>query len=256
MHFDVGNNYQGAQPGCNAQCSFIVPATYAQARPVPDGNGMNEITSWLCKQNCAYPSLPYPVLSFEYGFASVRDGNTRSEHSRAFLARPALASSVTGSLPTRWEDPTMHKVSPSVPFTGLPLQSPDILPFSYSGIAQPARRRLHGDVRFVAIDNPSYDKVGSPPEVAQTLMHEVGHSLGLHHAGLADQPNCIPNYPSIMNYLYQIRGLTDAQRQRTGRLFLRPPAPIEREPANHEHSHGSARSSALQGQILWSAGAR
>ena len=48
---------------------------------------------------------------------------------------------------------------------------------------------------------------------AGTLMHELGHSLGLTHGGTYYQPgtylakyeaNCKPNYQSVMNYLFQI----------------------------------------------------
>jgi len=210
VHFDVGNNYQGAQQGyCNAQCSFIVPAAYAQARPVPDGNGINE-AELACKgQNCAYPNLPYPALSFEYGFASVRDGNSaltipaHFSQDRHWVFRYGLfAHALAG--------PYNAQGQPISPFTGLPLQSPNILPFSYSGISNLPGGGFMVTFGLWPSQIPSFDKVGSPPEVAQTLMHEVGHGLGLHHAGLADSPNCIPNYPSIMNYLYQIRGLTDA----------------------------------------------
>jgi hypothetical protein len=63
---------------------------------------------------------------------------------------------------------------------------------------------------------------------ATTLMHEMGHLFGLRHGGLRDtvvtqtlgtrtfqvvtldpQPNCKPNYQSVMNYLFQIRGVGD-----------------------------------------------
>ena len=40
---------------------------------------------------------------------------------------------------------------------------------------------------------------------AATFMHEMGHTLALHHGG-ADDYNCKPNYLSIMNYLYQFNG--------------------------------------------------
>ncbi|WP_156905317.1 hypothetical protein [Chitinibacter tainanensis] len=41
---------------------------------------------------------------------------------------------------------------------------------------------------------------------ASTLMHELGHNLGLLHGGFEDQ-NSKPNYLSIMNYLYSSAGL-------------------------------------------------
>lgn len=41
---------------------------------------------------------------------------------------------------------------------------------------------------------------------ASTLMHELGHNLGLSHGG-DDTNNFEPNYLSIMNYLYQLTGL-------------------------------------------------
>lgn len=41
---------------------------------------------------------------------------------------------------------------------------------------------------------------------AGTLMHELGHNLGLLHGGFENN-NYKPNYLSIMNYLYQLYGL-------------------------------------------------
>jgi hypothetical protein len=41
---------------------------------------------------------------------------------------------------------------------------------------------------------------------ASTLMHELGHNLGLNHGG-NDTNNFEPNYISIMNYMYQLTGL-------------------------------------------------
>ncbi|AEK61360.1 conserved repeat domain protein [Collimonas fungivorans Ter331] len=41
---------------------------------------------------------------------------------------------------------------------------------------------------------------------AGTIMHEFGHTIGLHHGGFEDA-NYKPNYFSIMNYLYQLDGL-------------------------------------------------
>ncbi len=41
---------------------------------------------------------------------------------------------------------------------------------------------------------------------ASTIMHELGHNLGLRHGG-SDNSNNKPNYYSIMNYIYQLQGL-------------------------------------------------
>jgi hypothetical protein len=41
---------------------------------------------------------------------------------------------------------------------------------------------------------------------AATMMHELGHNLGLRHGG-SDSRNLKPNYVSVMNYLYSPIGL-------------------------------------------------
>ena len=51
--------------------------------------------------------------------------------------------------------------------------------------------------------------LGTPFMQASTLMHEVGHNFERRHGGEALQPNCKPTYLSVMNYLYQLRGLLD-----------------------------------------------
>lgn len=49
--------------------------------------------------------------------------------------------------------------------------------------------------------------VGSPREQAGTLMHELGHNLGLRHGG-DDDTNFKPGYASVMNYAFQMSGIT------------------------------------------------
>lgn len=46
----------------------------------------------------------------------------------------------------------------------------------------------------------------SAQNVANTIMHELGHNLGLRHGGSTDC-NYKPNYNSVMNYLYQFPGV-------------------------------------------------
>ena len=53
--------------------------------------------------------------------------------------------------------------------------------------------------------------VGTPFQVATTLMHEFGHHFERRHGGDTPEPNCNPPYLSIMNYLYALRGLLDDQ---------------------------------------------
>jgi hypothetical protein len=43
--------------------------------------------------------------------------------------------------------------------------------------------------------------------VSQTIMHELGHNLGLRHGGWFDTTNRKPNYNSVMNYRYQFPGV-------------------------------------------------
>jgi len=51
--------------------------------------------------------------------------------------------------------------------------------------------------------------VGTPFMQGSTLMHELGHNFERRHGGEAFEPNCKPTYLSVMNYLYQLRGLLD-----------------------------------------------
>ncbi len=56
--------------------------------------------------------------------------------------------------------------------------------------------------------------IGTPFMQASTAMHEFGHNFERRHSGesstaTAPNSNCKPTYLSIMNYLYQLRGLLD-----------------------------------------------
>ena len=59
-----------------------------------------------------------------------------------------------------------------------------------------------GNDIVVSLGDPSFGSTPSVTEQEGTLMHELGHNFNLNHGGNTDS-NCIPNYLSVMNYLYQ-----------------------------------------------------
>jgi hypothetical protein len=67
-------------------------------------------------------------------------------------------------------------------------------------------RGIGGTDLLVTLGNFT-DGVGTPREQAGTLMHELGHNLGLRHGG-CDDSNLKPDYASVMNYAYQMDGVT------------------------------------------------
>jgi Legume lectin domain/Bacterial Ig-like domain (group 3)/YDG domain len=204
VHFDVGNNYQGTQSACNnATCSFII-----QEVAGPQGGHDDAESTLVCQSTathkCDY-NEPYPVLSFEYGFDSIRDGNSLlgipahfAQNRRDAFHYMLFAHALGG--------PYDQNGNPINPFT----LAPATTPLTYSGIAHRPGGGFMVTFGLWRSDNPAYDQVGSPGEVARTIQHELGHNLDLGHAGTQTQPNCMPNYPSVMNYLYQITGLLDA----------------------------------------------
>jgi len=55
---------------------------------------------------------------------------------------------------------------------------------------------------FILAFGAIYDGVGTREDQAAIFMHELGHTLGLHHGGDVDV-NFKPNYLSIMNYAFE-----------------------------------------------------
>lgn len=53
------------------------------------------------------------------------------------------------------------------------------------------------------VDPVSGHDTGTNEYKGGTFMHELGHNLGLRHAGTTDLPHCKPNYLSVMNYGFQ-----------------------------------------------------
>lgn len=190
VHFDVGSNYQSLATGPDF---FVVPSAHAQGGQVLDESRL------VCRTSPCVYNTPYSVMSFKKGFASVKDGNPN-------LSLPAHFN--------RDRKDIFHYTlfahalaGPFNPATGQPF-SPD--PKTISGVAD----RPGGDILVTLglwrSDIAENDQVGSATVQAGTLMHELGHNMNLLHAGQTRTPVCMPNYPSVMNYLYQTRGLTAA----------------------------------------------
>ena len=88
------------------------------------------------------------------------------------------------------------------------------VPKTITGVAQQPGQRF-------MVSTGIWDRVngvGSPELVAGTTLHEVGHNGGLWHGGPPPvwngqkryvEPNCKPNYTSIMSYAFQVIGLRD-----------------------------------------------
>ena len=236
VHFDVGIfHYQQFTTKVNNY--MIIPAFYAEG-----GNFIKE-SSLECPNNvivnvadCEYDTkdLGYLVLGWKTGIGAIKDGFSllnipqHFAHDRKDIFHyMLLAHALAGPIDTK-----------PGPGNGLPVSPPP----SVSGVGD----LFGGDVLVTLglwrTDNPTIviskniitpclqddptgllpdadlctDQTGTSLVQAGTMFHELGHNLGLHHGGAVDTPNCMPDYPSTMNYLYQTRGLTGAMGDVTG----------------------------------------
>ena len=222
VHFDVGNRYQ--QFATSVSNYMIVPAAYSEGGNVITESSLECPNSVVQLANCEYDSanLGYSVMGWKIGFDAVKNGflllsiNQNFAHDRKDIFHYILfGHSLAG---------------PFDPSTGQALLQ---TPWSVSGVGDLFGGDLMVTLGLWRTDNPPNckqddstglvldanlctDQTGTSLVQAGTLMHELGHNLGLKHAGSFDTPNCMANYPSIMNYLYQTRGLTGPMGDMTG----------------------------------------
>jgi hypothetical protein len=191
VHFDVGANYvppASCATTWSPDCS-IVPSLVAR--------GGNAITETTCTDydQCAFPYTP-GVVRWKTGFRRFRDGNVGDSPA---LSYPRFARNRKD----------MFRYALFAHALGIPSPTDAKTPRRTSGIGDSSGGDLM--VTLGLWDN----QTGSDFVQASTLMHELGHTFGLRHGGVLTsgllEANCKPNYQSVMNYLFQVRGLLNAQ---------------------------------------------
>jgi hypothetical protein len=255
VHFDVGTStgYTGDHiVSTGARGGESLNETVTQCTPLNSTD-----TPWTLQQpwNCQFDNHP-GTLGWKLGLRFVRDeplsptsydqceanesdgdllttcqrrfdSNRRDMFHYAWFAH-ALAIPQASCLITYNADAALTPdpydtdvaTNPAIGFPSVPCQQTQALfhvPVTNTGIGD----FVGGDlmVTLGAFNNAAGLPVGSDHMQAATLMHELGHNLGLLHGAFKTQdaptvivpePNCKPNYLSTMNYLFQLRGLIDA----------------------------------------------
>ncbi|MEA3140644.1 MAG: hypothetical protein QOK23_2813 [Gammaproteobacteria bacterium] len=216
IHFDVGSNYQPPATVTAGNCAATATWTPDCAIvPVSGGTKGGVISETLCTAAGTLAGSSPPAACAFPGYAGVV-GWKNGE--RAYRDAPV--------------DVATHKITCAVGQAGceprMPRNRKDI--FHYALIAhalgypsienplQPAANSGIADTNGgdLMITLGLWDKeVGTTFVQGSTLMHELGHNFGLRHSGVLSsgllEANCKPNYQSVMNYLFQVRGLWNSQ---------------------------------------------
>ncbi len=220
VHFDVGNNYQMGEAG-----PYIIPEGLARG-----GEAMNELDTvcvrgpddppWVC-QFSEYPG----TVGWKSGFRYFKDAlldRTVSEDDCDVPGNDGPGESCERRFDRNRKD--MFRYALFAHALGVPKEAcigadgfpdeacqdenPDYhVPQTFTGVADfPG-----GDIMVTlgGFDDLEGRPVGTDFWQASTLMHEWGHNLGRRHGGDLLEPNCKTNYLSVMNYLFQLRGLID-----------------------------------------------
>lgn len=218
VHFDVGNNYQ-ATPYVIGAAHATGGKSISETLACRDGAGnlidclTAGVQSPLPGQ---YPDYPGTV-GWKTGFNFLKE-ELGFDRGRKDIFRYALFAHSLG-MP---KDPCFLKDAdgnyeldeggfPKTDLACIALGGDFHVPRTNSGIADfPGGDML---ITLGAFEDSNGLPIGTDYMQAATLMHESGHNFELTHAGppqIPREPNCKPNYLSVMNYLFQLRGLLDA----------------------------------------------
>jgi hypothetical protein len=216
IHFDAGANYQPAASVSAASCAAAATWTPDCAIiPVAAGaKGGSVIPEALCTQAgtlagssppeiCAFPGYP-GVVGWKNGVRAYRDAPVDVATHRVVCV--AGQTGCEPRMPRNRKDIFHYALMAHA--LGYPSIENPRVPVANSGIAD-----SNGGDLMITLglwDN----EVGTGFVQAATLMHELGHNFGLRHGGVLRsgmlEANCKPNYQSVMNYLFQVRGLWDS----------------------------------------------
>ena len=218
VHFDVGAHYQGTP--------YVVDAVHAKggksiSETLACLDSAGQLTECLTVNGQQplpgqYPAYPgtvgwktgYNFLKEELGFERGRKDIFRYAlfaHSLGMPKEPCFLTDANG-------DYVLDESGfPKSDLECIAVEADFHVPRTNSGIADfPGGDLL---VTLGAFEDSNGLPIGTDYMQAATLMHESGHNFELTHAGppqIPREPNCKPNYLSVMNYLFQLRGLLDA----------------------------------------------
>ena len=214
IHFDVGSNYQPAATVTASTCAAAASWTPDCAIiPLSSGTKSGVISETLCTAEGTLAASSPPAACAFPGYAGVvgwKNGERAYRDAPVEVATHDLvcAPGQTGCeprMPRNRKDIFHYALMAHA--IGYPSITNPLQPVANSGIAD-----SNGGDLMITLglwDN----QVGSSFVQASTLMHELGHNFGLRHGGVLPsgrlEANCKPNYQSIMNYLFQVRGLWD-----------------------------------------------
>ncbi|HEY0747808.1 MAG TPA: hypothetical protein VGD63_14000 [Steroidobacteraceae bacterium] len=216
IHFDVGGNYQPAATVTAATCAAAATWTPDCAIiPAAAGAKSGIIAETLCTTAGTLAGSSPPIACAFPGYAGVvgwKNGERAYRDAPVDIAthKSPCAAGQAGCeprMPRNRKDIFHYALMAHA--LGYPSIENALQPVANSGIAD-----TNGGDLMVTLglwDN----EVGTSFVQGSALMHELGHNLGLHHSGVLPsgllEANCKPNYQSIMNYLFQVRGLWNGQ---------------------------------------------
>ena len=213
VHFDAGNGYPA------------MPDTYAERyiiRGAGAARGGESIKETACvpspEVDCQFPDFPGTV-SWKVGFEFYRDGDVCDDGTEIDPMTPCSTTDHRRRFDRVRKDifhyllyahsRGRHKCLNSDGSIDLTCAAANPnyvhIPGGSSGVGD-----LAGGDAMVSLGGWGNGFLGSQFMQASTMMHELGHNAWRRHGGdpsTMSEPNCKPNYLSIMSYMFQGNGL-------------------------------------------------